>query len=693
MIKNQFNCILIFIILGIFTIFIGCSKDDDQEQEVPNPFYANKLDAANPEKLDRIWSIFEGELLGEKVSIPENNPECGRDFFTYSKNGRYSEYEIIDNYECIPQINNFNWILNKGVITISNPLGESLELVILELTDQKFVFKAEIDFDQDGKEDLFTFTAKPYQPPTDKDFYSTSFNRDVIIPHYDKIRLSWRPYQGFNNFIRYEIYRSDSNCNKSNAKLISTISNQDTDFFIDEDPAVSSELCYFFKLYTDKGLLAESEMISVDPIGLQVATVIVAEPQLNGENIDLSWSKYDGYYFAYYEISVRNYTDGSGYGFQEEVLAQINDINTIKYKDIDPPFLSNPVYIIRAVDIFGNKTQETTPEKNSWEVLFKRSEVLNMTFIRQVAIDPEETTIYVYGKILNNPEENFQKFNYVTNSVEAISNQSPNTSSEGTMKLVKSEYGKELIFPVSDELRIYDADNLNFKYTISTNGFQVSDFEYLGNNIWIMSDNDYLMSFKREGNSLLEISRQIHFSEHQAFSSYQILPISNDQIILGHYNENSSLLFTISQTGEITNRTVINSVIRSADESDIKYSSSQNKIFGLKEHNVYSDSNFNLLQTFIEPNFALGISTNGDLILGSNNDPTWSIDENSLHEKKAIVYNLSTQSKKEYNTKGYPHIIFQNYLGELISISSGFKRKNLKDYPPKPDIFIEKIIQ
>jgi len=366
--------------------------------------------------------------------------------------------------------------------------GETLELVIVELTNSKLVFKVNIDYDENGTFDIITFTAQPYTPPNDIDLYTSTFNRNQFIPHYDKIRFSWRPYAGFNTFDRYEIYRSKTGCDKTESELITTITDKGTDFYIDENPIAETQLCYFFKLYTDKGLVSESDLITVNPIGLEVASVNLSRPQVSGPSIFLNWSKFEGYYFSHYEITVRNYEDGVGY--QEETIATITDIETLNYLDTDPPYLLDPVYAVHAVDIFGNRSNGVVQGKNSWTLNYKRPEVLDLEFVRQVVQDPNETVLYLYGRESNKPEENFYKYDYASNTMVAISNQPPNTSSEGTMKLVASNAGKELIVPVGNELRVYNALNLGYNYGINTPTGSIDDFEYLGNDIWIIADNE-----------------------------------------------------------------------------------------------------------------------------------------------------------------------------------------------------------
>ncbi len=693
--KNHAFNTSILLVLGAF-LFFGCTKDDDtQPQEEIEPteevatIYDNVLISADPAKLVKTWSIFEASLEGESVQIPENIPSCGRDFFNYSANGLYTEYEVNDGSDCTGEIYQLRWVLDKGVLTYSDDAGETLELVIVELTDSKFVFKVETDYDENDVSEIFTFTSRPYTPPNEMDLYSATFNRDQFIPHYDKIRLSWRPYQGFNTFVRYEIYRSKNGCSKTDAELITTITDKDTDFYIDDDPIVATQLCYFFKLYTDKGLLSESELINVDPIGLEVASVDLSRPQISGPSIFLNWSKFEGYYFSHYEITVRNYEDGYGSGYQEETIATIADINTLNFLDTDPPYLLDPVYSAHVVDIFGNRSNGTVQGKDSWTLNYKRPEVLELEFARQVVQDPNETVVYLYGRGTDTPEENIYKYDYATKIMVAISNQPPNTTSEGTMKLIVSNVGKELIVPVGNELRVYSASNLSYKYGINTPMGSIDDFEYVGNGIWMIVDRDYIYTFNRNGNLLSEIAKESHFSEHQSFAANQILPLANATILVGQPNETKSLTYKVGANGSLTDRKEIAPVIRSEKETDTRYIASKDIIIGLKEGNVYSATDFSRIQTFGAAFYPTGISNNGTLVFGTPNDPTWQLDDLSQHEKKASWYDLNTGILSNTETKGYSQITFENYLGQYISISSGFKRNKLSDYVPKPDIFVE----
>jgi hypothetical protein len=103
------------------------------------------------------------------------------------------------------------------------------------------------------------------------------------------------------------------NCNDYRYKSI---------IFIDAKPPTDKEICYLFKIYTNEGLLGESSPVNVNTSDIEVFQLIF-QPSLNNSIVDLSWERYQGY-ISHYEIEVRNYSSGSGGGYQEQQLAVIN---------------------------------------------------------------------------------------------------------------------------------------------------------------------------------------------------------------------------------------------------------------------------------------------------------------------------------------------------------------------------------
>jgi hypothetical protein len=75
--------------------------------------------------------------------------------------------------------------------------------------------------------------------------------------------------------------------------------------------------------------LGESSPVNVNTSDIEVSPVNLSQPSLNNSIVDLNWERYQGYYFSHYEIEVRNYSSGSGGGYQEQQLAVINNIETL----------------------------------------------------------------------------------------------------------------------------------------------------------------------------------------------------------------------------------------------------------------------------------------------------------------------------------------------------------------------------
>ena len=208
---------LVFAVLLIFAQF-SCSKDDDGVGTFFN-FYSGADKSATKQELNGTWAIFRAEFEGRIVDVPINYQDCGRDFFIYANNNIYTEY-LYQNSNCEYAVNILNWELDDGVITLSNSFGQREELVITKLNQDELTFKSRFDVDEDGTLDILTLHAQKYQP-TEVDFISNTFRQNLDN---DLINFNWQTYNGFNEFNRYEIYRSvGDNCSKQNAVLVSTI--------------------------------------------------------------------------------------------------------------------------------------------------------------------------------------------------------------------------------------------------------------------------------------------------------------------------------------------------------------------------------------------------------------------------------------------------------------------------------------
>ena len=104
---------------------------------------------------------------------------------------------------------------------------------------------------------------------------------------------------------------------------------------------------------------------------------------------------------------------------------------------------------------------------------------------------------------------------------------------------------------------------------------------------------------------------------------------------------------------------------------------------------VFESQTFSYTQFYDRPNIATGLSLDGSLIIGTDNDPEWIIDEDSMHSRKAFSFGIGTATVTEQETVGYPHLVFESNAGQRVSISSWFKREGLRGTAPRPDLFVE----
>lgn len=680
-------------LISLTILMASCSNNDDGDSSV-NSFYSEADTSATEQELIGIWAVFTAEYEGETVDIPIDYQECGRDFFIYSENGTYTEY-FYQSSDCELLVNPLNWQLNNGVINISNSLGESDEVVITKLTANELSFKSRVDVDQDGELDILTINARLYVP-TDVDLVSNTFNRNYNEGFENLLSFTWDAYQGFNDFSRYEIYRSvGENCSYENAELIATITDSAVSEYTDLTPPAEETLCYYLKTYTQQELLGQSFIVQVETFTLQAIPVSLNQPMVVNNQIELNWEASTMPYFSHYEIIVSNYPGNiTGYAKQVNTVTEIDDINTTSFTDINPPYLENPYYGIFVYDIFGNRTylQNQNPT-TYWEVNFVRDEIIGMKSIESYAIDTTEPIIYFYGRESGDEISiNIHRFNYETNQTEAISNLSPSTSTSRSIKFFNTPLnGKEIMIEQGSDLHVYDAVTLDYKYALNPNEiFSMDEFIYSNAGFWILTDNDDVFTYVRDNANFTLVDSKPHYANHQGTYNYQVFDLNGNQLLVGHNNEPNSLVYTMDANGMLTlEQTVAVPIVSGSDEKSL-YSSSGNYIINLLENRLYSTTSFTFLESFEEPYYPSGVSQDGTKIFGTNNDPNWQITDESLHEKEAIIYTRLTQALEAIETIGYPHVIFENFNGDIISISSGLKKDDIgQNINDKADIFME----
>ena len=686
-------------LLLLFVLILGCSKEDESTG-IGDSFYNGADSSASIDDLKGVWAIFSAEFEGKRTEVPINYSECGREFFVYSENGTYTEY-IYQSSACDLIINTLDWELSNGILTLSNSLGQKDDLVITRLNSQEFNFKTRFDVDEDGELDIVLLIAKRYEPE-ETDLVSGTFTMNTDEAFDNLLSFTWKAYDGFNNFDRYEIYRSaGENCTKANAELIATISDASVTEFTDLTAPGVSKLCYFIKIYTDKGLLGESvyydvapsSFIRMDPVALQVPTVV-------GDQIELNWEPSDSPYFSHYEVTVSNYPGGTGAsGAQEYTLGTFNDINVTSFTDENPPYLENPIYAVYAHNIFGNKSPLSNEDViGFWEVSYKRKEVIGVRKILSLDFDPEEPVVYIYGELSGNglTGVNIRRFNYSTSETESISDLDPGSQTSIPIKVFNSpSNGKELVIQQGIELHFYNANTLEFKYAIDPEVvFAINDFIYDAElDIWLIADGDDVFTLKRDNTNLSLVDSAPHFPNHQGSSLYKLFALEDNRILLGHFNEPNSIVYTLDNNGAFLSNQTVDIGIRGINNERTIYNNQANYMLDTAENRLYSTNTFEFLESFEFPSFPSGTSIDGAEIFGTNNDPTWSITQESLHKKEAVIYDRNSGLSQKVESLGYPHILFESNNGAIISISTGFKKETVyQNINGKADIFIETLI-
>ena len=674
----------IFFFLSL--LFIASCSKDDEVSEPEDELYQGVLTSATIQQLSGSWAIYEVAFEEKTAEVPVTYEECGRDFFQFTTANVYRDFYYTSSYECEKNVQDLRYELDNGIITLSDDWGSTEELVITQLNSDKLVFKAKVDIDEDPELEVVSFLARRYSPPNDLDLYSYTFGSEFKDDNRNEIRYTWMAYDGFYKFDRYEIYRSSAGCSKANAQLVATVKESSQNYFIDLDPPVADDLCYYIKIYNEKGLLGESELVTFFTEELRPPQVEFKNVAVQNQEVNLEWQPFGGNYFSHYEIRVRNYKDGTGYGYQEYPVVTIDDKEIATFVDKAPPRLKNPVYAIYAYDIFGNVSSQSYTNKNVWEVQWTHPEVLDFELIQFFTPAPDAPVIFMYGRESAGIYR-LIKYEYRTQTVSATAEKSPEVSTSIPMQIHSSEYGKELFFAQGNTLAVYNAEDLTFKYKLNTPSF--FDCAYLGNNIFSFTDSQTIYTYKRTNADLVLVSKKSHFSTHYGDTGYHLLPLKNGEILVGHFKEEQSFKFKINAQGELLDGQLVNIPIRSHSQKKTLYSPDRDYVINLLDNKIFSTLTFSLWEYVENPSFPSGISRNGNFVFGSRNDPKESIMEESTHEKKAVIYNLSTKTVTTVETKGYPHILFENHLGEIISISSGFKRESLESSAPKPDIFVE----
>jgi len=654
--------------------FFSCENDDLDDYIQRN---------ANKEDLIGTWAIYNVEVDGNKSEVPINMSECGRDFFSYTADDTYEE-TIFTNSNCDAQKNIVNWQLTDGVINLYTNTGESQVLEIRKLNSDVFIFQANLDLDTNKGEEAYIFTALKHIPPKEKDIYTNTFHQKSS----EKVEFTWDKYKGYNEFVKYEIYRTDDECNLLSTKLIKTITNINENFFVDLE-AFSAEHCYMLKIYTDDGLLGESDLRNISTHSLLPNSVKFQDASVNGETVSLSWEKSTAPYFSHYEIKVFDTVDYSSDQSQDVVI--INDINTITFTDTNPPYLYKPVYSITVHNKFGNVSylirNETTIKVN-----LERAGMLDIYYLQRMAFDKDDHSFIFYYKESTYGSFKIAKYNYLAKKIVAESYKQPTISTSASMQIVNSDniYGKEFIYPQGDELWFYNADDLTYKYSIQLSNQSTGSFSYLGNNIWVVTDSDDVFTYKRDNETFTLLDKKTHFSDHQGGGDYQILKIDNNNILVSHDNEGRAIYYKINENGEIENNGIKNiPLIYYSDNSAVSLNTESEYILSKEQNRIYSLNDFSLIKNYTNPAITSSLSIDGKKVYGTNNSQD--LTNNYDTAKKEIkVLNIETGTTETLTTKGYPLFIAEDTSGNIVCVSANFPGETFRNFSSnEKNLFVE----
>ncbi|WP_209309684.1 hypothetical protein [Tamlana crocina] len=674
--KLKFLCYL----LAVFVL--SCSTDDDSGES------SNIQTDVKKEDLLGVWTIYSVESDGVKAEVPVNFETCGRDFFIYNEDYSYSEFQFLESSTCQPSEFQLKWSLNRGVIELSTVNGSESQLIeINSLNTTTFIFTTRMDLNGDGSLEVYKLTALKYNPPNEMDIYTDSFSRRTEPPFEDHITFRWDIYTGYNTFLRYEIYRSTEECDITSAELVQTIEDVNVSRFIDYNPPTTEGICYFLKIYTDKGLLGISNPRYVATEFILPESVKVINATDTESSVALSWEKYKGYYFSHYEVRVQDQNQNSMPHI--ETVAIIEDVNTTLYTDVNPPYVNNPIYSIYVHNIFGN-TSQLNQDGNLITTNFSRPELLSFDYIRFLSFDPDEQALFFYGV---NPDNTRRliKYDYINHNVLAEGYKLPSVQTDVEMKLITSNEGKELILEQGGEYWVYDASDLTFKYSLNLDFIGPRDsFSYLKNGIWVFSDDDHVFTYKRTGSTMEKIDQKLHFTKHQGGGNYEITKLDNANVLLSHNNEGRAIHYSIDKGGFIANKGIIQIPLLATLNSDLSVNMESQLLLNKKRNSVYSISDFSKTDSYTNPRVTFNFNRLGTKIFGvdKNEKYTGSYED---YSKEIVVYDIEKKYSEKITTKGYPLYVVEDAQGNIISLSSGFPRDEYYDLYNNnvPDMFIE----
>ena len=682
-----------FIILMF--VFLACDGEED--------FYTSiKVDTSvTTEDIKGSWRLYAGEFEGNIIEISPSYPQCGYDYINFSGDEIYQEFLYNKTY-CVPYIGSGNWKVENGIIKVSNINGEKIEFPIIEFKPSELVLNFQYDIDDDGKKEIFKAYLRPYEPDSNQQ-QLISFEQDS--KETALLKFNWRQERDVNSFSSYQIYRSQEGmCSKEGAILLASISDAFTTTFVDENPpATQGDLCYFLKVNYKDGLVYESDLLSVNPKELIITNSInLSTPKIEGDDILLEWGQADIPYFSHYQIVYANSKGNNSLLHEEDSILSINVLEETRFLNTDPPYLENPFFAIHVYNIFGTKVAS-----NYEQVTYRRKDLLGPLTLHQTEVDDEEPFVYLYADsqipdwTSGYDRDAILKFNYNEGLVETTT--SSTLSEEGKFPFTKPiSFSEEKEMIINGGSNIYFLDPVSFTVNSSFRRFylneefdlfSIKDLTYTRNGFLVVIDSGSINVFKRNGEGLVLLDKQVHYEKHHPYSYYRMIQVNGNDIIVGHKDDEESIFFTVDDSGLLLNKQVVSLPMSSNYTAKFKNSSfcseSNNSLINYGDRIMYSTLSFQVKVRMPENFFALGLDKNANYIYASTNNPDWlgSDVKSSLLKREVLLFNTKTSQVQSIKTKGYPIRVFENNIGEIFSISIPENQSTTFKY----DIFIEKI--
>jgi hypothetical protein len=166
---------------------------------------------------------------------------------------------------------------------------------------------------------------------------------------------------------------------------------------------------------------------------------------------------------------------------------------------------------------------------------------------------------------------------------------------------------------------VYDTD-LNFKYNLTTSVFSPEHLAVNKDGFWLITDRENLYSFSRT-NKLTLISTNNLYKQSFSSSTINVMDLGQNRILTGNHTKSEGLIVSIDANGVLSNAVPVNLNATSQWKNNSLYSKNRQYLVNIEDNTLYSTSTYNLVTTLNQDFFLSGISDDGSLIFGTNNNP------------------------------------------------------------------------